>query len=144
MNDEERPQVFSPRELLLARAIVSQLIDPISVTLGLLRVIPLSERQRDIIFFESFFGINRKSACSFEDIAQKWRIGETVPRRAINRIWKKLRVARSPISDTARLQDLLGRIKTFERMLGEDILISPVLPNFDRQLQADFERFSIK
>ncbi len=143
MNDI-RPQVFSPRELLLARAIVSQLTDPISVTLGLLRVIPLSERQRDIIFFESFFGINRKSACSFEDIAQKWRIGEAVPRRAINRMWKKLRIARSPIMDSARLQDLLGRIKTFEGMLGEAILISPILPNFDRQFLSDFERSVIE
>ncbi|MDQ5893672.1 MAG: Bacterial dnaA protein helix-turn-helix [Patescibacteria group bacterium] len=136
MRDREESQPpLSPQEFLVARSLLSQLADPIAVMLGLLRVIPLSNRQRDMEFFEGFFGLNGRTKLSFRQLAEKWRVNWATPQKAIDYIWHRLEVAKSPITNPEHLQRLLKRIQAFERKFRETIPISPLLPSVEEQVE---------
>ena len=132
--EESRPPL-SPQEFLVARSLLSQLADPIAVMLGLLRVIPLSNRQRDTEFFEGFFGLNGRTKLSFRQLAEKWRVNWATPQKAIDYIWHRLEVAKSPITNPEHLRRLLKRIQAFERTFSETIPISPLLPSVEEQVE---------
>ncbi len=120
----------SASTILEARELLWEVTDPIQVTLGILRVIPFSLAlwQRAIDIFEGYFGLNGRFKQTLAEAARKWRIDGERPHQIIREVWNKLEVARAPIVNTFNLENALKRVSDLEEIIGEPVIISPLLP----------------
>ena len=110
-----------------AKDLLWELADPVSVMLGMLRVIPFSERQRMIEIFESCYGLNGRTKQSFTAVSKRWHLHTSRPRQIIEKAWERLAFALSPIHSHAELADTLARITYLEDVLGEPFSIRPAV-----------------
>lgn len=132
LSSHEQIEGFSkdPSCVLEARELLVELAEPVMVMLGLLRVIPLSERQRALDIFEGHYALNGRARQTLEDAGKKWGLAShRRPQQIINEVWEKLAIVGSPIRTRFELENTLLRIADLDEVVGELSPMTPSLPS---------------
>ena len=131
----------SPEAIVDAKALLWETRDSIAVMLGMLRVIPMKQQQRNIEMFEVWYGLNGREEQTLRTLATRWNTSISGPHQIIKSVWDKLKAVGSPIGSALALHNILAKVADLEEIVGERAVVRPSLPS-PLEISDILDRFS--